>query len=64
MKKARKEIDVDFIGGEGALTKEEEQLITEFIKSRKHSTGRRSAQQPRLRRVRSTTDEAAVVRNR
>lgn len=45
MKKVRKEIDVDFIGGEGPLTKEEEQLITDFIKSRKKSIRRRSAQQ-------------------
>ena len=45
MKKARKEIDVDFIGGEGPLTKEEEQLITDFIKSKKQATKRRSAQQ-------------------
>ena len=30
-----KELDVDFIGGQGPLTKSEEKAISEFIKSRK-----------------------------
>ena len=29
------ELDVDFIGGQGALTKEEEKQISEFIQSQK-----------------------------
>ena len=34
MKKS-KELDVDFIGGQGPLTKSEEQAISEFIKAQK-----------------------------
>jgi hypothetical protein len=33
--KQRKELDVDFIGGQGPLTKEEEKAISDFIKSQK-----------------------------
>lgn len=35
MKTRKNELDVDFIGGEGPLTKEQEKLIRDFIKSRK-----------------------------
>lgn len=34
-KKKQKELDVDFIGGQGPLTKNEEQAISEFIKAQK-----------------------------
>lgn len=35
MKKKKKELDVDFIGGSGPLTKEEEKRISDIIRSRK-----------------------------
>ena len=35
MKNKAKELDVDFIGGQGSLTKEEEKQISEFITSQK-----------------------------
>ncbi len=35
MKKIKVELDVDFIGGVGPLTKEEEKLISDFINARK-----------------------------
>ena len=35
MKTKKIELDVDFIGGQTSLTKEEEKAITEFIKSKK-----------------------------
>lgn len=35
MKTRKKELDVDFIGGSAPLTKEEEQRISDIIKSRK-----------------------------
>lgn len=35
MKKKSTELDVDFIGGQGSLTKSEEQAISEFIKAQK-----------------------------
>jgi hypothetical protein len=33
MKKS-KELDIDFIGGQSSLTKEQEKMISEFLKSR------------------------------
>lgn len=39
--KKKKELDVDFIGGQGPLTKEEEKIISKFLKSR--STKKRRA---------------------
>ncbi len=35
MKSKAKELDVDFIGGQGSLTKAEEQAISEYIKRQK-----------------------------
>jgi hypothetical protein len=35
MKTKKKELDVDFIGGQTSLTKEEERAISEFIKKNK-----------------------------
>jgi hypothetical protein len=35
MKTKIKELDVDFIGGQESMTKEEERAISEFIKARK-----------------------------
>lgn len=35
------ELDVDFIGGEGPLTKEEEKIISDFIKKRKSMNERK-----------------------
>ncbi len=35
MKTRKNELDVDFIGGVGPLTKDEEKRISDFIKSRK-----------------------------
>ena len=35
MKKKTIELDVDFIGGQGSLTKDEERQISEFIKTQK-----------------------------
>ena len=35
MKQRNNELDVDFIGGQGSLTKAEEKAISEFIKAEK-----------------------------
>ncbi len=35
MKRNDTELDVDFIGGQGSLTEEEEKLISEYIKANK-----------------------------
>ncbi len=34
--KKKKELDVDFIGGQGPLTKEEEKLLSEYIQKQKN----------------------------
>lgn len=45
MKKKQEELDVDFIGGVRPLTKEDEQAISEFIKSRKSQHARKLLRQ-------------------
>ncbi len=40
MKTHKIELDVDFIGGQGSLTIEEEKAISAFIKQRKLSQGK------------------------
>ncbi len=50
MKNKQKELDVDFIGGQGPMTKEEELAITEFIRADKE---KRSLQE--LRKVKTKT---------
>ncbi len=42
MKNKKKELDVDFIGGEGHLTKEEEKSISKFIKKSKLKRAKKS----------------------
>ena len=44
MKVSKSELEVDFIGGAGSLTKEEEKMISDFIKSKKQNSKKRSAQ--------------------
>ena len=44
MKQIKKELDVDFIGGTGPLTKEEEKRISDIIKSHK---AKQTAQRPK-----------------
>jgi len=41
-KSKSKELDVDFIGGQGPLTKEEEQKISEYLRSQKLLRAKRS----------------------
>lgn len=47
MNKRKQELNVDFIGGAGPLTKEEEQAISQFLQSKKQkaSVRKRSTQQ-------------------
>jgi hypothetical protein len=47
MNKKKQELDVDFIGGTGPLTKEEEQAISQYLQSKKRKTSvqKRSTQQ-------------------
>ena len=45
MKHTKNELNVDFIGGLGPLTKEEEKAISEFIKASKERKQKRKARQ-------------------
>ncbi len=45
MKQNKNELDVDFIGGLGPLTKEEEKAISAFIKSSKEKRQKQKARQ-------------------
>ncbi len=56
MKKENKiELDVDFIGGQSALTKEEEKQISEFIQSQKLLRARTQIRKP------NTTKKESVI---
>jgi hypothetical protein len=54
MKSKSKELDVDFIGGQGPLTKAEEQAISEYIK-------RQKALKAKKKTVASSTKRRKVV---
>jgi len=47
MKKKSTELDVDFIGGQGPLTKSEEQAIKEFIKTQKLLKAKKQIRRPK-----------------
>ena len=53
MKNKLKELEVDFIGGQGPMTKEEELAISTFIKAEKEK--RRQA----MRKIKSKTSQTA-----
>lgn len=57
MKQHKSELDVDFIGGVGPLTKEEEQAITAFIRARKPT------QQKQASNRKSTTSKKSFATN-
>lgn len=47
MKKKLEELDVDFIGGENPMTKEEEKAISEFIKAQKMLRAKKQIRKPK-----------------
>jgi len=47
MKNNKSELDVDFIGGAGPLTKDEEKAISEYIKASRQSNGKQKARKTR-----------------
>lgn len=63
MKSKSTELDVDFIGGQGPLTKSEEKVISKFIRSckAKHTKKQRQAKQTKQRK-RTTTARKKVVK--
>jgi hypothetical protein len=50
MKSKAKEPDVDFIGGQGPLTKAEEQAISEYIKRQKALKAKKKSKSTSVRR--------------
>jgi len=54
MKQIKNELDVDFIGGQGPLTKEEEIAISEYIRSKKS----------KHKKYFSQSNSSAIVRNK
>lgn len=51
MKTKKIELDVDFIGGQGSLTKLEDKEISDFLKSRKLSTSKMVREQSSIKIV-------------
>ena len=56
MKQQKDELHVDYIGGAGPLTKEEEKAISEFIKTSK----KRRQKQVARRKIRSGNNRSAA----
>ena len=54
MKQIKNELNVDFIGGQGSLTKEEEVAISEFIRSKKNKHKKHFGQD----------NSSAIIRNK
>ncbi len=48
MKNKSTELDVDFIGGQGPLTKSEEKAISEFIKTQKFLKAKKQIRKTRI----------------
>ena len=55
MKRNKKELDVDFIGGHSPLTNEEAHAISEYIKSKKSKTTRRKLKTTTSKRKKVTS---------
>ena len=47
MKTKKIELDVDFIGGQGPLTEEEEKALSEFFKQRKNTKNKTGPKRPK-----------------
>ena len=47
MKNKSKELDVDLIGGQGPLTKDEEKIISDFIRSQKSLNAKKQFSKPK-----------------
>ncbi len=52
MRNNKNELDVDFIGGSGPLTKDEEKAISEFIKASKERREKQKARKARTSKAR------------
>lgn len=56
MKRNKKELDVDFIGGMGPLTKEDEKAISDFIQARKKKQTNKKIRSIRTKTRKSKAD--------
>ena len=61
MKNKATELDVDFIGGQGSLTKDEEKRISEFIKAQKLLRAKQHPDKNRDRRARTSPRTKVVA---
>jgi hypothetical protein len=55
MKQNKKELDVDFIGGQTGLTEQEEKAISAYLQSSKKGISKESSTPKRRTRLRSAT---------
>jgi hypothetical protein len=59
MKHSGKELDVDFIGGLGSLTKEDENAISDFLQARKNKNARAKTRLSSRKKTRKTAKAKA-----
>jgi hypothetical protein len=50
-----KDLEIDFIGGQGPLTKEEEQAISEYLKRKKEKSKKSKLSKRQTKKDKSTT---------
>ena len=50
-----KDLEIDFIGGQGSLTKEEEQAISEYLKRKKEKSKKSKSGKGQTKKDKSTT---------
>lgn len=50
-----KDLDIDFIGGQGPLTKEEEQAISEYLKRKKEKSKKSKSRKRQAEKDKSNT---------
>ncbi|MEK6476752.1 hypothetical protein WJR50_04420 [Catalinimonas sp. 4WD22] len=50
-----KDLDIDFIGGQGPLTKEEEQAISEYLKKKKEKSKKSKSRKRQAEKDKSNT---------
>ena len=48
MKTKKNELDVDFIGGQGSLTAEEQKAISEYLKQKKIASAKKSTRKTKV----------------
>ena len=60
MKQSKVELNVDFIGGQGPLTKREAQAISEYIKAQKAKRNKKETKRNTRRSVKGSRNKVAI----